>query len=79
MIYDASNARGAEVWDVDRVVKFDWVMSVDVAQGEVLIADQPLRAVDGEIAHHAVYFDSIHPIFAGEQSPCLFHCYGRKH
>ena len=79
MIYDASNAFGAEVWDVDRLQKFDLVMSVDVAQGEVLIAEQPLRAVDGEIVHHAVQFESIYPIFAGEQSPCLFHCYGRKH
>lgn len=79
MIYDASNATGAEVWDVEALEKIDQVLSVDTHYNEVVQAEQPLRVVDREFATRAIRFDSIRPIYGGGKMPVLFHCYGRRH
>lgn len=79
MIYDASNALGAEVWDVEGLAKIDHVLFVDMHYNEVVQLEQPPRVVNGEFVTTATRFNSIRPIFGGEKMPVLFHCYGRLH
>jgi hypothetical protein len=77
-IYTAHNARGALVFDVEAVTPLERVLSIDTASGEVACAHQPARVNHcGELQTVTQRFRSIHPIFAGQLQPCLFHCYGR--
>lgn len=76
--YTAHNARGALVFDVEAMTQLERVLRIDIASGEVVCAHQPTR-VDhrGELQTVGLHFRAIHPIFAGQLQPCLFHCYGR--
>lgn len=79
MIYNAKNAHGAAVFDVDAVDRIERVMSIDVAAGEVECARHPIRVNHlCEIETLKIRFRSIYPIFAGGVYHCLFHCYGRE-
>ena len=75
-IFNASNALGASVYDVDKVQKLDCVISVDIDKGEVVRAHQPVRLAGDEIATYTERYSSIHPIYGGARRPVLFHCYG---
>lgn len=78
-IYTAHNARGALVIDVEAMTQLERVLRIDTASGEVVCAHQPAR-VDhrGELQTVTLRFRAIHPIYAGQLQPCLFHCYGRS-
>lgn len=77
-LFTAKNAAGATVYDVEAKRKLDMVMSVDIDSGEVAVCHQPVRAVGDEIATYTERYQSIHPIYGGERTPVLFHCYGRQ-
>lgn len=78
MIYNASNAHGASVFDVDTVSKLASVMQIDTERGEVECFHQPLRInYRGEVDTFKIRFRSIYAISGGSKKPCLFHCYGR--
>ncbi|MBB1602002.1 hypothetical protein [Variovorax sp. UMC13] len=77
-IYTAHNARGAVVFDVEATTQLERVLRIDTASGEVVCAHQPARIDQrGELQTVTLRFRAIHPIFAGQLQPCLFHCYGR--
>lgn len=76
-VFDASNACGATVYDVDTRQKLEQVMSLDIDSGQVVLARWPLRVVGEEIETYTVQYRSVHPIYGGRPQPQLFHCYGR--
>lgn len=79
MIYDATNARGAKVFDVDTKEEIGQVLAVNHSAGWVQVAEQPLRATaHGHVASRRIRFASIYSIQGRERWPVLFHCYGRK-
>jgi hypothetical protein len=79
MIYDATNAGGAKVFDVDTKEEIGQVLAVNPSAGFVQVAEQPLRATKhGQIASRLIRFASIYAIKDHEHRPVLFHCYGRK-
>ena len=76
--YHHNCANRTAVYDVDSKERLDMVMSITPSTGEVVVAEQPLRVVGGEVAQHIIRFRSIYPIFGGDHWPHLFHCYGRS-
>jgi len=77
-IYTAHNARSALVFDVEMMTQLERVLRIDTASGEVVCAHEPARIDQrGELQAVTLRFRAIHPIFAGQLQPCLFHCYGR--
>ena len=80
MIYDRSNVPPTPstwVYDVDRMERLEWVLSLDSGSGEVVCAHKPLQCLDGKVLTYKLKFRSVYPIYAGEHWPILFHCYGR--
>ncbi|MES2634036.1 MAG: hypothetical protein V4669_13765 [Pseudomonadota bacterium] len=76
--FTARNAAGASVHDVEALRTLDQVLSVDIDAGCVVRAETPLRCVDDEIATYTEHYRSIYPIYGGQTTPQLFHCYGRQ-
>lgn len=72
-IFDASNARGAAVFDVDTKERLPAVMSVDPEAGEVVMAHQPYRVTaDGkEVDCFTRRYRTIHTIYGGQRTPQL--------
>lgn len=77
-IFSAANCGPATVYDVDTLKKIGMVLSIDTHKGEVTVTDMPLRVVGDEIAHQVLRYRAIHPIYGGNRTPVLFHCYGRQ-
>lgn len=78
MIYDQHNCQGGTlVFDVDRKLRIDRVLSIDTESGEVFCGHDPYRIVDGEVARYAIKFRSVYAIHDLDRLPGLFHCYGR--
>lgn len=79
MIYDASNAIGARVYDVDTKEEIGHVVAINPGAGWVQVTEQPVRATaHGHVSSRRIRFGSIYPIKGREHWPVLFHCYGRK-
>ena len=79
MIYNAENACGAVVYDVDTRKRIDRVLMVNTKTGAVVVGKSPTQLNHkGEIDRETIYFDSVYPIFGGRTTPCLLHCYGRR-
>ena len=79
MIYDYANAPGATVHDMDAGERIDRVLKVDAKNGWIMVGHNPVRlSLDGRrVIGYRIRFRSIYPIFAGQGTPVLFHCYGR--
>jgi hypothetical protein len=77
-VFNASNAAGATVYEVETKRKLTHVMSVDADAGEVVVAHQPFRVVGDEVATYTERYRAIHPIYGESLWPVLFHCYGRQ-
>lgn len=78
-MYDADNALGAKVFDVDGRIEIRHVAALDDATGVVTAFHHPYRLLPGsdEADTYEIRFQSICPIFGGGTMPVLFHCYGR--
>lgn len=78
MLYNAQNARGATVVDMDSGKPLAQVMEVNTRAGWVKVSHRPLRLdAQGRVAGERIRFGSIYVIQGLESMPCLFHCYGR--
>ena len=77
MLFDPFNARGAQVFDVEAERLLTRTFSVNTSTGEVVRFHEPLRVEGGEVASFTERYTTIHPIWAGQERPQLFHCYGR--
>ena len=78
MIYNATNAAGSMVVDVDTKERIDRVLMVNTKTGAVVVAKKPYALNHkGTIDRETISFRSIYAIQGNERSPCLFHCYGR--
>lgn len=78
MLYNATNAAGAKVFDMDARQELRHVMAINTRQGWVKVAPSPLKLdAQGRIAGERIRFGSIYAIQGLEPRPCLFHCYGR--
>jgi len=79
-IFDADNALGAEVWDVEASRKLEKVAMVVVEDGNsaVVCLEDPPRLHSYGIAVRSERFQTIYPIYGGGAKPVLFHCYGRQ-
>lgn len=79
MIYNAKNAAGATVFDIDSHTQLNHVLMVNTKTGAVVMARQPARVNHkGKIGRETITFRSIHPIQGNEPYPVMFHCYGRQ-
>lgn len=78
MLYNAQNARGAKVHDMDASSEIPFVLKLNAGAGWVLVADQPPKVNQfGQVISRRIRFRSIYAIQGLEPMPCLFHCYGR--
>lgn len=75
--FDARNAQGASVYDVETGEQLRYVEYVDALHGEVSQFEQPLRVDGDELVTFVTRFRTIYPIYGGAPIPQLFHCYGR--
>lgn len=79
MIYNANNAAGSRVIDMDTGAVIDCVLMVNAKTGAVVVAKQPVRVNHKkQIDRETITFRSVYPIQGLEPRPVLFHCYGRK-
>lgn len=79
MLYNATNAAGAKVYDVEAEQQIVRVLEVNTRAGWVKVAPSPPKLdAQGRIAGERIRFRSIYAIQGLEPKPCLFHCYGRK-
>lgn len=78
MLYNAQNARGATVVDMDSGQTLYRVLEVNTRAGWIKVHQHPLRLdAQGRVAGERIRFGSIYAIQGRESMPCLFHCYGR--
>jgi len=78
MLYNAQNARGATVVDMDSGQTLCRVLQVNTRAGWVKVHHHPLRLdTQGRAVGERIRFGSIYAIQGLESMPCLFHCYGR--
>ena len=79
MIYNAENAAGSTVFDVESRIRLDHVLMVNTKTGAVVLAKQPVRINHkGQIDRETITFRSVYPIQGHEPRPVMFHCYGRQ-
>lgn len=79
MIYNANNAAGSTVVDMDTGAVIGFVIMTNTKTGAVVVAKQPVRVNrKGVIDRETIMFRSIYPIQGLEPRPVLFHCYGRQ-
>lgn len=79
MLYNAKNAAGAKVYDVEAGVELKRVLEVNTKAGWVKVGSDPWRLdAQGRIAGRRIRFRSVYAIQGLERMPCLFHCYGRQ-
>lgn len=78
MLYNAKNARGARVVDMDSGKTLAKVLEVNTRAGWVKVHHEPLRLdAQGRPLGERIRFGSIYAIQGLELMPCLFHCYRR--
>ena len=78
MLYNARNARGATVVDMDSGKVLTNVMEVNTRAGWIKVCHSPMRIdAKGRVIGERVRFGSVYAIHGLEPQPCLFHCYGR--
>lgn len=77
MIYNALNCQSARVFDVDTKREIKKVLEVDTLNNTVLAYIMPHQIVKGKLLTQTLHYSKIHPIYAGDPTPLLFHCYGR--
>lgn len=78
MLYNAQNARGATVVDMDSGKTLAKVLEVNARAGWVKVGHDPWRLdAQGRVIGERIRFGSIYAIQGLESMPCMFHCYGR--
>ena len=79
MIYDTSNAQGAKVYDIERSDELKRVLWIDGDKGEVVRANDPAFAHNGELVTFTDKFRTVFPIWRDDAKTQVqeFHCYGR--
>jgi hypothetical protein len=80
MRYNAKNAGGATVHDLDRGGEMiTQVMWIDDRTGTVCVAShKPIRlTATGEVRTRRHVFRAVWPIWAGQSVPVMFQCSGR--
>lgn len=80
MIYDANNAIGAKVYDVDTREEIGNVLTVDTERSTIKVAPMPVRATPNgnDLVTKIIQYRAIHAIRGNELKVALFHCYGRN-